>query len=186
MTRTKSSSTSTTTDEMESHTVTTATTTEIKPSSVSLSKDETFTASTRGEPTTQKFDVTTDIRLVTRSFASSSDSDYTPSTESKTDEPSSDKTEVNSTEKEIRSLEKRLTTAQSVAIGMGILLLLFIVIIFCYIAFAKFRRNNWNIEQIERPIISSPIVRTLELFEMTAVSNENYYEREGMPSIDER
>ena len=182
---TKISSTSSTIDKIESHTVL-ATTTEIEPSNVSFSKDDTFTTSTQGELSTQKLDVTTDIRLVSRSFASSDQSDYTPSTESKTDEPSSDKTEVNSTEKEIRSLEKRLTTAQSVAIGMGILLLLFIVIIFCYIAFAKFRRNNWNIEQIERPIISSPIVRTPELFEMTTVSNDNYYEREGMPSIDER
>ena len=69
---------------------------------------------------------------------------------------------------------------------MGTLLLLLIVIIFCYIAFAKFRRNNEHIEQAERPIIGSPIVRTPELFEMTTASNANYYERERMPSIDER
>ena len=185
MTKARSSSSSTTTDEMETHTVL-ATTAEINPSSVSLSKDETFTVSTQGEVSTQKLDVTTDIRLVSRSFASSSDSDYITTTDSKTDEPSSDKTEVNSTEKEIRSLEQRLTKAQSIAIGMGTLLLLFIVIIFCYIAFARFRRNNWNVEQIERPIISSPIVRTPELFEMTSVSNTNYYERETMPPTDEK
>ena len=82
------------------------------------------------------------------------------------------------------SLERRLTKAQSTAIAMGIILLLLTVAIFCYIAFVRRRQVSGRTE--ERPIISSPIVRSPELFEMTSVRNDNYYEREGMPSIDER